>query len=175
MHGGKVEASSEGIGRGSEFVVRLPTIPEVIGLSPDVSRRLSNSPGDHLTILVAEDNKDTAIGLSRLLTRVGHTVHIAHSGPAAIQLATKEVPDAIILDIGLPGMDGFQVARHIRGQDQLAKSYLIAVTGYGSEEDQRRTHEAGFDAHMVKPADFDRIQQLLSSLNRSGAAAQDKR
>jgi CheY-like chemotaxis protein len=114
-------------------------------------------------VLVVDDNKDSAESLAMLLAIKGHEVRTAHDGPAALDSVQAFRPEVVLLDIGLPGMDGFTVARRVRQQSDCEKVCLVALTGYGQEEDRRRTEEAGFDAHMVKPADLDALQALLST------------
>lgn len=168
LHGGKVGVDSEGIGRGSQFTVTLPKTPEVLELPPSQGDEAASSPQPRrFKVLIVDDNKDAGASLSTLLSLLGHEVRVAYSGPDSLQMATIQVPEVVILDIGLPGMDGFQVAREMRQQPELVNSFLIAVTGYGSEEDRRRSQEAGFDAHLVKPADFSEIQQILASFSLS--------
>lgn len=168
MHGGKVGVDSEGIGRGSQFTVTLPKKAQFEVTPPPQSEESpSNAQSRRFKILIVDDNKDAGASLSTLLSLHGHDVRIAYSGPDSLQMATIQAPEVVILDIGLPGMDGFQVAREMRQQPGLANSYLIAVTGYGSEDDRRQSQEAGFNAHLVKPADFNLLQQILASLSTS--------
>ncbi len=162
MHGGSVEAASEGIGKGSEFTVRLPLQPR-----HRVSRP-AEPPGDEHSVvgarrvLVVDDNRDSADSLGLLLELQGHKVCIVHDGPGALAAAQTHRPHAVLLDIGLPGMDGYEVARQLRQLPGLDRVLLIAMTGYGQEEDKRRSQQAGFDAHLVKPADLDAVQALLA-------------
>jgi CheY-like chemotaxis protein len=166
LHGGSVEARSEGADKGSEFIVRLPALrgsparPE----SPSAPARC-RSPARR--VLVVDDSADTAESLALLLTVQGHEVRTAHDGPAALQAAEAFRPEVIFLDIGLPRMDGYEVARRLRGQMGLRDATLVAVTGYGQEEDRRRAEEAGFDAHLVKPADPGALERLLAAAGRS--------
>lgn len=164
MHGGSVEARSDGPGRGSEFVVRLPLAREPEAARPAV-RRGPLTPGKGSRILVVDDSVDTALGMVRLLKMLGNEVTAAHSGPEALEAARTFRPDFVLLDIGLPGMDGYQVASALREEEAHAGTVIIAVSGYGQEEDRRRSQAAGFDHHLVKPVDFD---SLLSLLGRPG-------
>jgi PAS domain S-box-containing protein len=162
MHGGKVEAFSAGPGRGSEFIVTLPLLPddlrhEEVVLTSNARPR----PGRSLRILVVDDNHDAAESLSVLLEMSGHQLHIAHEGETALQTAITFHPQAVLLDIGLPGMDGYEVARHLREQPGMKECFLVALTGYGQEEDRRRSKEAGFDHHLVKPVDPDQLDALI--------------
>jgi len=160
MQGGEVSARSEGRGKGSEFTVKLPlaVAPQRTARKAEGARTPEVRPGRR--ILVVEDNRDTALGLTKLLSRAGHTVRTAYDGPTAIEMARTEHPEAILADIGLPGMDGYQLARALR--DELPRDVLlIAISGYGLEDDIRRSHEAGFDRHLVKPVDFDSLAALI--------------
>jgi two-component system CheB/CheR fusion protein len=153
-HGGSIEAHSHGLGGGALFVVRLPR-PAHTGsgtLAPvPVSRRIG----------VVEDNADARTLLADVLEVMGFTVLTAGDGEAAVQLAEQERLDAYIIDLGLPGMDGFEVARRIRQMASPDRALLIALSGYGSPEDQQRAFEAGFDRHLTKPADMEELEQLL--------------
>ena len=160
MHGGSVEAHSEGLGRGSEFIVRLPLAHGPKNASMN-AKRPHLPAGKGSRILVVDDNADTAIGVGRLLTLLGNEVVSVHDGPSALALARTFRPDFVLLDIGLPGMDGYQVAAALR-EDQAHKDIvIIAVSGYGQEEDRRRSQAAGFDHHLVKPVDFDSLVSLI--------------
>ena len=160
LHGGTVHAASAGPGKGSEFVVRLPAPPgdpAAPGRAPAES-----APGrPHRRILVVDDHADSARTLARVLELWGHEVRVAHSGPDGIAEAAARPPDLILLDIGLPGMDGYEVARRLRALAAPASMALVALTGYGQDEDRRRARDAGFDHHLVKPVDFDDLRGLL--------------
>jgi CheY-like chemotaxis protein len=112
-------------------------------------------------VLVVDDNRDSAESLAALIGTLGHEVHLAHDGQQALALARQLAPDLVLLDIGMPGMNGHEVARRLRTDSALADMILIALTGYGSEDDRRASHEAGFDGHLVKPIDFDALERLL--------------
>lgn len=165
LHGGKIGVASEGIGLGSQFTVTLPTTSEVSEPPSQPPQPATSSSVHRCRILVVDDNKDAAASLSTLLSLLGHEVRVAYTGPESLHVAVLQIPEIVILDIGLPGMDGFQVARLMRQRPELAHTYLIAVTGYGSEEDRLRSQEAGFDAHVVKPADITKLQQMFASLS----------
>jgi signal transduction histidine kinase len=160
MHGGSVEAHSEGPGRGSEFIVRLPIAPEAKVPTPE-QRRERTAIRKRARILVVDDNMDTALGMVKLLKLLGNEVVAAHSGPTAIEVAHSFQPEFVLLDIGLPGMDGYQVASALRDDEAHRDSVIIAVSGYGQEADRRRSQAAGFDHHLVKPVDFDALISLI--------------
>ena len=162
MHRGKVHACSV-LGRGSEFVVRLPVV-----LTPLPSPLLAMEPAaptsPALRVLVVEDSRDASDLLSMLLKASGHQVRIAVDGPTALESVLDFQPNVVILDIGLPGMNGLDVARRIRQQPALKDVVLIAMTGYGKEADRQRSLEAGFDHHLIKPADFRKVTEILSTV-----------
>ncbi len=165
MHHGAVEAYSEGLGQGSEFILRLPlfTQPLETVAEPKTSPPTAASSGQRL--LVVDDNEDAAASLAMLLRLQGHEVFVASSGPAALELLGGCRPAMIFLDIGMPGLDGYEVARRIRrlpGQDSVT---LIALTGWGHPEDRRRSKEAGFDHHLVKPPEPRVVEELLAQLD----------
>lgn len=162
MHGGRVEARSEGLGKGSEFVVELPAVA-VAGrvLASDGSKTAHKLP--RRRILVVDDNCDAAESLGELLTALGATVCVVHSGREALDALDSFGPDSVLLDIGMPDMDGYEVARKIRSTDEHSDVLLIAVTGWGQEHDERRSLAAGFDHHLVKPPDIDKLRELLTT------------
>jgi PAS domain S-box-containing protein len=173
MHGGTVEARSEGLGRGCEFVVRLPLLSTAHrksgegGISPPQIEPVRAS-GHRL--LVVDDNRDAAVSLAMLLQLQGHEVKVAHDGPAALALAASYRPHVVFLDLGMPGMDGYEVAQRIRRQPGQENVVLAALTGWGQQEDRRRTAEAGFNHHLVKPPEPKAVEGLLADLKRSGGA-----
>jgi signal transduction histidine kinase len=160
MHGGSVTATSEGPGRGSEFVVTLPRLaeerPSPAAVAPDVPVAAACC-----RILVVDDNLDAADSLAMLLNLGGHETRVAPDGPTALGIAPTFRPHAVFLDIGLPGMDGYEVARRLRQESATARSVLVAITGYGQHEDRRRSEAAGFDHHLVKPVEWDALQSVL--------------
>jgi PAS domain S-box-containing protein len=163
MHGGKIEVHSPGVGQGTEFVVRLPVVSEVLPLKPEAVRKEAESKkARSLQLLVVDDNQDTVQSLAMLLRGYGHEVESENSGPSALQASLAAEWDVIILDIGLPSVDGYEVARRIRAQSE--KPVLIAMTGYGQPEDRRKSREAGFDYHLTKPVDPARLQELLAKI-----------
>jgi CheY-like chemotaxis protein len=121
-------------------------------------------------VLVVDDNMDAALTLAELLDLCGHETHVAHDGPTALEVARVYRPEVILLDIGLPGMDGYEVARQIGQEAGLSGALLVAVSGYGQEEDRRRARDAGLDHHLVKPVDMRELQRLISSAGRSSGA-----
>jgi signal transduction histidine kinase len=159
LHGGRVEARSTGPGHGATFTVRLPLEPEPPALT--VSLTLP-SAGRSSRVLIVEDNRDAASSLSLLLEVLGHNVRVAHTGPEGVRLASEWRPEVVVSDIGLPGIDGYEVARRILREPGLEKTVLVALTGYGGEDDKRRAREAGFRHFLVKPADPDALQRVLN-------------
>jgi PAS domain S-box-containing protein len=160
LHGGTIEACSEGEGRGSEFILRLPVDETAdIALPMPVADIQQAAPR---RVLVVDDNKDAADSMASLLRMQHHVVQTAYSGPAALGAARVFRPEIVFLDIGLPGMDGFEIARRLRQFPETRGSRLIALTGYGQAEDRRRSEEAGFDQHCVKPLDPRALAALLA-------------
>jgi DNA-binding response OmpR family regulator len=163
-----VEARSDGVGQGSAFVVRLPIAIDVSEVSaPEPSESLEN--GATHRILVVDDNKDSADSLAMLLQLTGHEVFVAHDGHSALVAVELRRPDVVLLDIGLPSLNGHDVCRWIRQQPWGKTTVIIALTGWGQEEDRRRSQEAGFDGHLVKPVDHGHLLALLESLIRPKA------
>jgi len=169
MHGGTVEAKSEGLGHGSEFVVRLPILTEAPKPQP---RKTSGVPALAVRrrVLIVDDNEDGAESLAMLLQLGGHETHTAHDGVKAMEAAERLQPDVVLLDIGLPQLNGYEVCRRIREQPWGRGLTLVAVTGWGQQEDRRRSREAGFDTHIVKPVDPEGLLRLLASLPSSPAS-----
>jgi PAS domain S-box-containing protein len=165
MHGGSVSASSAGPGCGSEFTIRLawaaPAPPAKAGAVAADPGAAPRGSGDR-RLPVFEDNVDAARSIAAILRLSGHDVRCAHDGIAALETASSYEPDLVILDIGLPMMSGYEVARRLREQPRFRHTRLVAVTGYGQEEDRRRTDEAGFDFHLTKPIDPDALQALVA-------------
>lgn len=170
LHGGSVNASSEGPNRGSEFIVRLPLTRDASeSLFPSEHRtaHASTPPPRALRILVVDDNVDAANGLASLLERLGHTPIVAYDGRSALLAAEEHRPDLVVLDIGLPGMDGYTVASQLRQTGRPA--VLVALTGYGQDEFQRRSEAAGFDHHLVKPVDVTRLREIVAGAGSASA------
>jgi CheY-like chemotaxis protein/two-component sensor histidine kinase len=161
LHGGSVEARSEGRGMGSEFVVRLPLalgyVAEQRGEKHDLLGPIAGS-----RILVVDDNQDSAVSLARLLEIMGNQTEVAYDGLAALDVAAKFQPDVILLDIGMPGLNGYETARRVRGEPWGEKVVLVALSGWGQEEDRRRSQEAGFQSHLVKPVEPAALGKLLA-------------
>jgi signal transduction histidine kinase/ActR/RegA family two-component response regulator len=171
LHGGTVEASSEGRGHGSEFIVRLPVVEETarhvaaVGGSPAAVRPVSD-----VSVLVVDDNEDAAEMLAEYVGSLGYRVRSAFDGPSALRAAEQLQPAIALLDIGLPVMDGFELARRLREAEAHAAIKLVAITGYGQEADRERSRQAGFDAHLVKPVDMEHLEQLLQELSTAVGA-----
>jgi signal transduction histidine kinase/CheY-like chemotaxis protein len=163
MHGGTVGARSAGPGQGSEFTVRLPAAAR--GSQPRRERAspLVAASGAGRRVLIVEDNVDAAETLAELLDLWGYQVRVVHDGPMALEVAATYRPEIILLDIGLPEMDGYEVARRLRAAERLTGALLVALTGYGQEEHRREAIEAGFSRHLTKPVDPLRLQQLLET------------
>jgi CheY-like chemotaxis protein len=175
MHGGSVTAFSEGDGLGSEFLITLPVIPKETNegdangrsaspLASDGSADEEATPQIRRRILVADDNSDALGSLATLLELGGHEVFSAANGALALEAAERNLPEVALLDIGMPKLDGYEVARRIRAQPWGRSMTLVALTGWGQESDRRRSGEAGFDSHMVKPLDLDKLMELLGRL-----------
>ncbi|WP_020471123.1 PAS domain S-box protein [Zavarzinella formosa] len=165
MHGGKVTVHSDGLGSGSTFTVSLPLSREAI----DTQTTKSNaSPAAPLRICVVDDNVDGAASMAILLQALGHSTMIAHDGPSAEEMIRRERPDLVIMDIGLPGMNGYEVAKRLREDFPREKLRLVALTGYGQDDDRRRSLEAGFDTHLVKPVELDVLNKVLQEREDEG-------
>ncbi len=162
IHGGSLSATSEGPGKGTEFVVRLPAAETPEGRASAGKGEIHGASGKPARVLVVDDNVDTARSIARLLRLLGHNVEIAHDGPTAIEAARAFRPEVLLLDIGLPAMDGYEVARRLRAEDCGKEARIIAITGYGQEEDRMRSRDAGFDHHLIKPVDFSSLVTLLA-------------
>jgi PAS domain S-box-containing protein len=163
MHGGTITAHSAGAGQGSEFVVRLPiaTVEAPRAVPLVLEEKPKSLP--QRRVLVVDDNEDAAASMGMLLKFLGTQVQVAHDGETALKIIERDRPDVVLLDIGMPGMDGFEVARRVRQRVEVNNIMLIALTGWGQAEDRDRTRGAGFDHHLVKPADITALQSLLVS------------
>ncbi len=165
LHRGTVRATSAGIGQGSEFTVRLPLMVSKSSKEAKPSETvLPSSPTAR--VLVVDDNVDAAESTGMILRLSGHDVQVAYSGQSALEMAVEYQPNVILLDIGLPEMDGYEIARRLRQRPQLSKVWLIALTGYGQDSDRQRSQEAGFDYHMVKPIDSEELEELIAKLTK---------
>ena len=158
MHGGVVEARSEGPGCGAEFAVRLPLLPHLPSHAAESARL---EPFPPVRLLIVDDNRDAAETLGTLLTSLGATTAIAHNGDEALDAIGQCKPDVVLLDLGMPGTDGYEVARQIRSRPAWAGLRLIALTGWGQDSDRERSRQAGFDHHVVKPIKIDHLRRLL--------------
>ncbi|HEY7330137.1 MAG TPA: response regulator [Gemmataceae bacterium] len=167
LHGGSVQALSEGLGRGSEFAVRLPAVqkndelPTRNGAAQNPLDAFKTPVAARWRVLVVDDNRDSADSLSVLLQMLGHEVRAAYDGETGLSIAKQFSPDIVLLDIGLPRLSGLEAARRMRKDLGLRDTFLIAMTGYGQEDDKRRSLEAGFNTHLVKPVDLGELQALL--------------
>jgi CheY-like chemotaxis protein len=150
LHGGRVEVASAGLGHGSTFTVRLPLATGVAAVSADLPPDALHAPDRPVRVLVVDDNEDAANSMAEILRLMGHHAEVAFSGLKAMHIADDVEPDLVMLDIGLPEIDGYEVARRLRRSNRR-RVRLVAVTGYGAESDKVRTREAGFDEHVVKP------------------------
>jgi len=171
MHGGSVQARSEGAGKGSEFLVRLPLAAGLDSEAATPVRGKVEPVKAPPRVLVVDDNRDAAESLGLLLQMLGADVAVVNDGGAALQAVAARRPLAVFLDLGMPGMDGYEVARRIRQRPDGDELTLVALTGWGQERDRRRTREAGFDHHLIKPADLSALQVLLESLSRETHAS----
>jgi CheY-like chemotaxis protein len=166
LHGGTVVAKSDGAGRGSEFVVRLPLGVELASKRDGVREETDSVFALH-RFLVVDDSRDAADSLALLLESLGANVHTATDGPAALDELDTYRPSVMLLDIGMPGMDGLEVARRARQRSDGRDLTVIALSGWGQDEDRRRSRDAGVDYHMVKPVDLDELGRLLTALGPS--------
>ncbi|OWK37981.1 ATP-binding protein [Fimbriiglobus ruber] len=164
LHGGTVRATSPGLGKGSEFFVHLPALPEIRVAEPEATAGPVPSRRPGCRILIVDDSTDAADSLAMILGLGGDEVRTVATGPAALQTAAQFRPHLVLLDLGLPGMDGYEVARRLRETTAGNRIRIAALTGYGQEEDRRRTQTAGFDHHLVKPADPTAIEKIVAEI-----------
>jgi PAS domain S-box-containing protein len=168
MHGGTVTATSI-LGQGSEFVVRLPIVSAPKSDASPPPQEVEASNGSRLRVLVVDDNIDTVTTLAMLVQESGHDVRTAYDGVSVVETALDYRPHVVLLDIGLPGLNGFEIAKRMRQQPALQNVVLVAMTGYGQESDRQRSREAGFNYHLVKPGDFGRVLEILAAAAESPA------
>jgi CheY-like chemotaxis protein len=159
LHGGSIEVASDGPGRGATFKIRLQST------TPSTTRTAASGPGTAAAgmrhVVIVEDSADSRLSLQKILEQEGHTVHTAVDGRSGFDVIAQMKPDVAVIDIGLPGLDGFGLAEQLRSLG--LRTYLIALTGYGLAEDRRRAFASGFDAHMTKPPQMDRLLALVAS------------
>jgi PAS domain S-box-containing protein len=169
MHGGSIDATSPGLGQGSTFTVRLPLATDV---APEPGEQQADVARGGLRVLVIDDNRDSADSCTEVLRLLGNEVESAYDGASGIAAARRFHPHMILLDLAMPGMDGYQVRQRLLGQAGTADTYLVAMTGFGNEDDKKRTRDAGFDAHLTKPVELDALMSLLNEARtRFGKAA----
>jgi len=161
LHGGTIQARSAGANQGSEFIVSLPGVLHLMTPTKSVTSLANKQQYSQRQVMIADDNQDAAQSLGMLLELSGHKVHLAHSGPEAVALAMAVRPDVIILDIGMPGLTGYDVARQLRREPTTAQAILVAVTGWGQASDKATARDAGFDHHLTKPVNFDDLARLI--------------
>jgi PAS domain S-box-containing protein len=163
LHGGSITAKSKGLGTGSEFTVRLPRLDLVPGTrAPSAELTIATGAARH-SVLVVDDNVDSASTMAMLLRMAGHKVEVEHDGPAALECAAAERPDVVLLDIGLPGMSGYEVAKYMRAHGDGQALRIYAMTGYATEDDRKRSRDAGFDGHLVKPVVPEELLALIDA------------
>jgi CheY-like chemotaxis protein len=175
MHGGRIEVTSDGPGQGSEFVVRLPLVgtggeaeaPAEMATAEVATESASAAGAARRRVLVVDDNRDAAVSLARLLDCMGNETQTAHDGLEALGLAETFRPDLVMLDIGMPRLSGYDTARRIREQPWGRSMVLVALSGWGQDEDRRRSKDAGFDSHLVKPLEPETMEKLLAGLDRA--------
>jgi two-component system CheB/CheR fusion protein len=165
LHGGTVTASSAGPGRGSEFVVRLPACQDArSAVKTDMFHEAVAAP--RRRVLIVDDNVDSALSLGMLLKLQGHQIQTANDGATALRIVAQFDPQIMFLDLGMPVIDGYEIARRLRERPESKKLFLVALTGWGQDDDRRRTREAGFNAHVVKPIQSAELQSLLAGLDQ---------
>jgi CheY-like chemotaxis protein len=172
LHGGSVQARSDGPGRGAEFILTLPAVNAPAAVEPGRSSRKALGS---LLVLLVEDNRDGAQMLADVLASEGHQVHLAPDGRTALAVAPRLAPDVVLCDIGLPDMDGYSLAHALRKEPALAHTRLIALSGYAQKEDRARAEAAGFEAHLVKPADLDELTRVLGLAARHAGERRNAR
>jgi CheY-like chemotaxis protein len=164
MHGGTVSVHSQGPGHGAEFAVRLPLLSEAPRSVDEPTTPFAAVAAVRRRVLIVDDSEDAAEALAMLLQVGGHETNTVHDGFEAVTAAERWRPDAVLLDIGLPGMNGYEVCRRIRQHPWGQRMFLVALTGWGQAEDRQKSKQAGFNTHMVKPPDYDALMKLLALL-----------
>src|SRR5205814_5862708 len=162
LHGGRVDARSDGPRRGSEFVIRLPAVSERVPRGPE-RRSVGKSGQSARRVLIVDDDVDATEMLADALRAAGHEVREEHDGASALVAAAQFQPDVVLLDLGLPGMDGIEVARRLRSYPQLAQVRIVALTGFGQGADRRRSAAVGIESHLVKPVDVDTVIEAIGA------------
>jgi CheY-like chemotaxis protein len=175
LHGGSVEALSAGLGQGSEFIIRLPRTVVIPGSVPSPQRVFTGGPVGGCKVLIADDNRDAADSLAMILKLSGYEVVLAYSGKEAITAALRERPEALILDIGMPDATGYEVAERLRQEPWGRSALLLAITGWGQEDDKKRAKAAGFDEHLTKPVDAGQVEQVLSAFLQQRTTSRTER
>jgi signal transduction histidine kinase len=170
LQGGTIKAESNGLGKGSTFIITLPLAEEQDDTAPQEQASPQPGKGPSFKILVVDDNKESAKTLGWMLEYMGHEIVLAFDGPSAIEMAEEHRPDMILLDIGLPGMSGYEVCSHLRRNPKLQGTVFVAQTGWGQAEHRRRSEEAGFDHHLVKPIQAQTLYQILESMQQDKKA-----
>jgi CheY-like chemotaxis protein len=166
LHGGSVEAHSAGAGMGAEFTVRLPLLPNDVRASTS-AQSAAQAAGPSRRVLIVDDNRDSASSLRTMLRMDGHQVEVVADGASAVEAARKLRAQVVLLDIGLPDMDGYEVARALRAHPQTREALIIATTGYGRSQDREKSRRAGIDAHLTKPIDMEQLAELLTRGRRA--------
>jgi CheY-like chemotaxis protein len=166
MHGGRIEARSDGVGKGSEFVLRIPILDRRETHAERTEERETAHAVDCHRVLVVDDNRDSAQSLATLLRLHGQEVAVGYDGDEALHKALEFQPDLVLLDIGMPNVNGYDACRMIREQPRNKDVMMVALTGWGQDEDRRKSKQAGFDAHLVKPVDYGVLVELLGSIRR---------
>lgn len=163
MHGGSIAAHSAGIAQGSTFTVRIPLARSILPEATGDGHAAQPAGTNALRVLVVDDNVDAAETLAMLLEVGGNQTRLAHTGTSALAVAAEFAPDIVFLDIGLPELNGYEVACRLRADQTLRQPVLVALTGWGTEEDRRQAQAAGFDCHLVKPVDTDKLDEVLTA------------
>jgi CheY-like chemotaxis protein len=173
LHGGTVVATSEGEGHGSKFLIELPLAHTAA--MPDAMKLVAHAPTAPMRVLIVDDNRDAAESLAALLDLLGHRADTAFGGEEALETIDAACPDVVLLDIGMPGMDGHEVARRIRARNLPVQPYIVAVTGWGQPADKDKTAAAGIDRHLVKPIASAEVQRVLEAASQALLARTERR